>query len=176
MGELYDSLGVHTDIQASSRDSGAARTMSKIKILQYGLHIAVFLGLVVAGMKYINGSEFWNAIHSFNWSYAPLILGLTVGYLLVKAWRFIFLLHELSNANRWVVLRAYLAGQACTLLPGGVAARAGLLGQAGVPVADGAASVAMSSLSDQALLIICSLLSALWFEAARKPVLMLLAG
>ena len=150
--------------------------MKKLKVLKYALHVAVLLGLAVAATKYINGGEFWKAIHRFNWLHAPLILALSVAYVVVKGWRFVFLLRQLTNANRWVVLRAYIAGQACTLLPGGIAARAALLEQVNVPIADSAAAIALSSLSDQVLLIICSLLAALWFEAARKPVLILLSG
>lgn len=150
--------------------------MKKFKYLQYGLHVLVLLGLIAAGVKYVNGGEFLRAIHTFNWIYAPLILASTIAYLGVKGWRFVYQMRQMTEANGWVVFRAYVAGQACTLVPGGIAARAGILKQAGVPVADSAASVAMSSLLDQLLLMLCSLVAALWFETARKPVLILLAA
>jgi hypothetical protein len=135
----------------------AARRSSQIvkrkrrysRLLTYSLHAAVLVGLVVAATKYISGKEFLRGVQRFDWSYAPLILALTVAYVLIKGWRFIFQLDQLADVNRWVILRVYLAGQACTLLPGGMAARAGMLEQAGVPVEDSAASIALSSLSDQ---------------------------
>src|SRR5688572_16752145 len=150
--------------------------MKKPKYLQYILHAAVFIGLIIAATKYIKGDECWRAMRQFDWTYAPLVLSLTVAYLLVKGGRFVRLLRHLTGANRWTVLRGYIAAQAATLLPGGIAARAGILEQAGVPLADSGAAVAHSSFTDQITLIACALLSALWFDAARKPALMLLAG
>ncbi len=90
--------------------------------------------------------------------------------MLVKGWRFVRVLDQLEGINRWVVLRGYIATQAATMFPGGVAARAGILEQAGVPVERSAAAIAYSSFSDQITLIACALLSAMWFEVARKPV------
>jgi uncharacterized protein (TIRG00374 family) len=139
-------------------------------------HILVLGGLIFAATKYIDGKEAWRAFRAFNWIYAIPVLLLTVSYLLVKGWRFVRVLDQLQDIDRWVVMRGYIAAQAATLLPGGLAARAGILEQAGVPVAKSAAAIAHSSLSDQAMLISCSLLSALWFETARKPVAILLAA
>lgn len=143
---------------------------------QYVLHALVLVGIGFAGMKYINGDLFWDAVHRFRWTYAPLILGLTLLYVLVKGLRFVRQLRELVPARRSVILRAYVAGQACTLLPAGSTVRAGLLEQVGVPLHDSAASIAVSSLSDQAVLLFCALLSALWFEAARGPAMWILTG
>jgi len=150
--------------------------MKKTRYLNGILHVAVLAGLIYAGTKYINGDECWRAVRRFNWAYAPLILSLTTAYVLVKGWRFVFLLREFSDINRWVVLRGYVAAQAATLLPGGIAARAGIMEQIGVPLANSGAAVAHSSLADQAVLIACALVSALWFDAARKPALLLLTG
>jgi uncharacterized protein (TIRG00374 family) len=171
--------GVHAP--AGAEETGATRLglrrlgrHFRVKYLKYVLHAAVLIGLTAAGVKYINGDAFWRSVHHFEWSYAPVILLLTVTYMLVKGWRFVVQLRELTNTRRRLILKAYLAGQACTLLPGGAAVRAGLLDQVGVPVADSAASIALASLSDQAVLILCSLVSALWFEAARPPALTIL--
>ncbi len=143
---------------------------------RYLFHALVLLGIGLAGLKYINGELFWDAVHRFRWTYAPLILGLTSLYVLVKGLRFVRQLRELVPARRSIIMRAYVAGQACTLLPAGATVRAGLLEQVGVPVNDSAASIAVSSLSDQAVLLFCALLSALWFEAAREPAMMILTG
>nr|CAA9284784.1 hypothetical protein AVDCRST_MAG63-3881 [uncultured Armatimonadetes bacterium] len=150
--------------------------MKKVGWVKYLLHAAVLAGLVYAGMKYINGQELTRALHRFDWVYAPFILALSIGYVLVKGSRFVYLLRHLTHASRWTILRGYVAGQACTVLPGGMAARAGILEQAGVPVKDSGAAIAVSSLSDQAMFLVCALVSSLWFDAARKPVLIFLAG
>jgi uncharacterized protein (TIRG00374 family) len=149
--------------------------MKKLPLLKYGLHLLVIAGLVVAGMKYVNGDEFWKAIHRFNWWLAPLILSLTVVYLVIKGWRFVTLIRLFSDVPRPLILRAYIAGQAPALLPGGIAARAAFLEQVGIPMQKSGAAVAMSSMSDQFVLFSAAMLSALWFESARKPVLILLA-
>ncbi len=144
------------------------------RYFQYALHAAVLAGLVVAGMKYVNGDEFARALRRFDWVYAPFILLLTGGYVLIKAWRFTYQLRLVTKTSRSVVLRGYVAAQAATLLPGGIAARAAILEQAGVPVEDSAAAIALSSATDQGVLILCSLVSALRFDDAPKPVLILL--
>jgi uncharacterized membrane protein YbhN (UPF0104 family) len=133
------------------------------------------VGLVVAATKFVDGGDFWQAVHRFEWRFALPILALTVGYVLIKGWRFVYQMRQLTDARAGVIMRAYVAGQSCTVLPGGMAARAGLLEQAGVPVADSAASIALSSLSDHIVLILCAVLSALWFDAARKPALIFLS-
>ncbi len=142
--------------------------------MQYLLHVAVLGGLIMAGMKYVNGDDFMRALRRFDWRYAPVIFALSVGYVLVKGVRFVRMMREVCDVETGVLMRAYVAGQACTLLPGGVAARAALLSQVGVPPAKTAAPLAMSSLTDQALFVVCALVSALWYEQARRPVFLLL--
>lgn len=150
--------------------------MKKNSPFQYVLHAAVVVGMVVAGTKYINGDEFTRAIKQFNWLYAPFIMSLSLMYVGVKAWRFAYMLRELADTSRSMVMRSYFAAQACTLLPGGIAARAAILEQAGVPVTKSAAAIAISSMSDQIVLIGCSIVAALWFPSARQPVFFLLGG
>lgn len=144
--------------------------------LRYVLHVGVLVGLVWAGTKFINGAEFWAAIHRFEWTYLPYVLACTLTYFALKAARFSYLLRRVNRARTGVLLRAYLAGQAYTVLPGGVAARAGLLKQAGIPVEQSGAAVALSSLSDGLALLFGALISALWFDAARKPALVFLSA
>lgn len=147
---------------------------NKYKYLQYALHAAVLVGLIVAGMKYVNGGDFARALQKFNWAYAPLICLLSLLYVLIKGWRFTRMMHHLEDVSRLTIMRAYVAGQACTLLPGGGAARAGLLKQVGIPAAETAAPLALCAFFDQAMFLICALIAALWFESARKPVLVFL--
>jgi uncharacterized protein (TIRG00374 family) len=149
--------------------------MKKLRWLQYALHAAVLGGLIFAATKYMDSGEFTRALARFDWRYIPLICLLGLASVLVKGWRFTQMMRELENVSRRMILRAYVAGQACTLLPGGGAARVGMLKQAGIPASETAAPLAMSSLTDQAMFIICSLIAALWFESARRPVMILLS-
>ena len=149
-------------------------SQKKRPYLQYGLTVAVLVGLVVAAARYLNGAEVLNAMRSFNYALMPLMLLLSTGDLLLKAWRFVLLLRPVSAVRPGIAFRAYLAGQAVTLLPGGVAGRAGLMKQAGVPVAKSGGPVLFSSVLDQSVFIGGSLLAALWFEAARGAAIVLL--
>ena len=142
--------------------------------LKYGLHAAVLVGLVIAGFKYLNGDDIWTAIRSFNYVYMPFILLLATLYFVLKAWRFYILLTPFAEVKRGPVMRAYAAGQAMTLVPGGIAARVGLLKQAEVPVEDSSVPVAFSSLADQAVFIVGALIAAIFFEPARTPAYIIL--
>lgn len=143
--------------------------------MKYALHAAVLLGVVWAGVKYIDGDQFRRALHSFQWGYAPLVAALGLASLFTKAWRFATMLRQTQEIERPTVMKAYIAGQSATLLPGGIAARAGLLDQVGVNVGQSSPSIALSSITDQLGFLVCGIVSALFFEAARKPVLIFLA-
>lgn len=142
--------------------------------LKYTLHAGVLIGIGFAAAKYISGDELITALRQFNWLYALPIMALSTGYLLSKAWRFHLLLKPLTPLAWSVTTRAYIAGQTMTLLPGGIAARAGLLKQAGVPVGTSSAPIALSSLLDQVVFLLCTLLAALWFDQARKPLVIVM--
>jgi uncharacterized membrane protein YbhN (UPF0104 family) len=148
--------------------------MDARKILPYGINIAILGGLVVAAVKYVDSDEFLQALARFDWSYAPAVLGLSLGYLGVKSWRFAVQLRRLARAHRGVVARGYVASHAATLIPGGFAMRAAVLEQAGVPPPDSAASLVLSSIADLLFLFVGALVSALWFDDARRPVLIAL--
>jgi len=118
----------------------------------------------------------WEAVRQFDWRFAPVILAITGAYLWLKGRRFVGQMRAFTDARDGVVMQAYLAGQACTLLPGGVTARAGLLRQIGVPVEDSAASITLASASDQLALILFAIISALWVDSVRKPMAIVLTG
>lgn len=147
----------------------------KSSYLKHILTIAVLVGLGMAAYKYLNGEEVLDALRNFDYIYAPFILALSAAYLLLKAWRFVFLTRPLSALAWNIIFKAFVAGQAATLLPGGVAARSGLMHQVGMPVARSSVPVALSSLQDQVVFILGSLVAALWFEYARMPALVILA-
>ena len=97
---------------------------SKAWVVKYALHAAVLGGVIVAGVRYVEGDLFLRALHRFDWVYAPCILLLTVLYVFVKAWRFATQIRLVARVRRSVIIRSYFAAQAATLLPGGIAARA----------------------------------------------------
>jgi uncharacterized protein (TIRG00374 family) len=142
--------------------------------LKYLLHVAVLIGLVIAGFRYLNGAEVWNALTRFSYGYLPFILGLSAVYMLLKAWRFYILLEPFSDAQVGTVMRAYAAGQAATLLPGGIAARAGILQQADVPLEESSVPVAFSSIYDQIVFISAALIAAIFYAPARQPAFIIL--
>jgi uncharacterized protein (TIRG00374 family) len=145
------------------------------KLLKYLLHVAVLAGVAWAAVKTIDGDQFRRALHEFDWIYAPFIALLGVASMVVKSWRFATLLRQVADVPRSVAMKAYVAGQSMTLLPGGIAARAGLLEQVGVPIEKSSPAIAMSSVTDQLGFLICGIVSAFFFEPARKPVMILLA-
>lgn len=147
----------------------------KSKYLKYVLHVVILVGLILAAVKYINGEEVLQALRSYNYAFAPALLGLSALYLALKAWRFIQLMRPVSDVSGNVMFRGYVAGTAATLVPGGVAARAGLMNQAGISVAKSGMPVALSSILDQVSFVGSALLAAIWFENIRGPVLILLA-
>lgn len=144
------------------------------QLAKYGFYALVLVGLGVAARNYLSGEAFVRALGAFRYAYVPLILGLTVAYVLLKGWRFKVFLAPLSELGRWVILRVYLAGQVATLLPAGGAARVAVLGEVGVPLPKAGAAVLFASLTDQTVLIAGVFLCALWFEEARLPALIAL--
>lgn len=144
---------------------------NKSKYLQYALHIAILGGLVYAFAKYVNGQEVLKALQAFDYGLLPFMLGLVLLYFLSKAARFVLLMNPFAaELPKITTAKAYIAGQAATLLPGGIAARAGLMKQAGVPVAESSVPVAFSSAYDQLIFLGGGLIAALFFPAARLPV------
>ena len=151
------------------------KSLGSDKILKYGLHLAILAGVAYAAVKYLNGEELLHALQSFHYGYAPFILLFSTSSLLLKAWRFVVLMKPFATGvPGQVTLKAYIAGQAVTLLPGGIVARAGLMKQVNIPVAKSGVPIAFSSIFDQSLFILGSLGAALWFEAAQLPALILL--
>jgi uncharacterized protein (TIRG00374 family) len=148
----------------------------KGKYLKYTLHIVVLAGLFIAAIKYINGEEVLRALRSYDYAFAPTLLSLSALYLAMKAWRFIRLMRPVSDVPGNILFRGYVAGTAATLLPGGVAARAGLMNQAGVSVAKSGVPVALSSILDQIAFVGSALLAAFWFESIRLTVMILLGS
>lgn len=151
--------------------------MGKSKnILKYSLHVAVILGVIWAATKTINGDDFARALHNFNWWLAPLVGLLGLASVTIKGWRFAGLLKQVCDLPTATSVKAYVAGQSMTLLPGGIAARAGLLQQVDVPVEKSSPAITLSSVTDQIGFLLCGIVASFWFEPARKPVLALIVA
>jgi uncharacterized protein (TIRG00374 family) len=138
--------------------------------LKYLLHASVLGGLIIAAVKFVDGGDFLRALSKFQWAYLPFVCALSLASIFVKGERFVTMMRRITDAPRDVLRRAYVSGQACTLIPGGAAARAGILEQAGIPAGETAAPLAVSSLTDQAMFLGCTVIAALWVESIRRPV------
>lgn len=146
------------------------------KYLRLALPVIIVGGMVYGVMKYVNGEELFEALQQFNYSYAPIMLAASTIYLLVISWRFVILLRPLSDIRWQTPFKSFIASQPGLLIPGGLALRAGILNQAGVPLGKGSIPVLLSSVLDQTTFFSISLIAALWFPPARTPVLITLAG
>lgn len=148
----------------------------KKKWLPYALHAAVLGGMAYAGMKYVDGEALTKALRGFQWWYAPLICLCTLIYVFIKGWRFAGMMREVvPDVSRGTLMRAWFAGQAATLLPGGTAARAGMLAEVGVAPEKTAAPLLLSAWSDHALFLVCAVTGALFIPSVRPAVGYLLA-
>jgi uncharacterized protein (TIRG00374 family) len=147
----------------------------KRKYVKYILHVAVIAGLIVAAVNYLNGEAVINALTSFDYAYAPFMVLLSAAVLLVKGLRFVPLMRPLTDLGRAVLTRGYVAGQPATLVPGGVAARMGIMHQVGVPISESTIAVAFAGLIDYATYILGTVIAAIFFEEARRPALVALA-
>lgn len=151
------------------------KSLGKGKLLRIGLQVVILLGLVIATAKYVNGQELLSAVTSARFRWIPFILLIVTAHLALKAWRFVLLMEPFSaDVPRLVTFKAYVAGQAATLVPGGVAARAGLMKQVNVSVAQSSAPVAFSNGLDQVVFIVGSLVASFWFRPLRTPILILI--
>lgn len=147
---------------------------NKAKYIKYGLHIAILIGLVWAFVKYVNGEEVVKALQNFNYIYLPFMIALSLGYFLLKGARFVILMSPFTkNLKNRLIYKGYVAGQPATLLPGGIAARAALMNQIGIPVSQSSVPIAVHSGWDQVVFLLGGLIAAFWFPAARTPVLII---
>jgi uncharacterized membrane protein YbhN (UPF0104 family) len=139
--------------------------------LHWLLGLAIIGGLGLAAAKYLHGAAVAAALARFHWLYGVPILLFSSLYLLLKAGWFAMAVQALCAVRPGVVARAYLAGQPATLLPGGIAARLGLLAEVGVPAASSAAPVLLNSLLDQLCFLSLALVAGLWYAQARAATL-----
>lgn len=145
--------------------------------LKYSLHIVILGGLIWAIVEYVDGQAVLRALQAFDQNTLPIVLALAIIFMVVRGMRFLLLIHPFAKkVQNWVIFKGYLSGQAAVLLPGGIAARAGLMNQVGVPVAQSSVPVAFHSGWDQVLFLLGGMVAALWFPAARLPVLIVLGG
>ncbi len=147
-----------------------------MKYLKYVLHAVILIGLIIAAQRYLNSAEVLEALRNFDPVYLILLILVPAVQLALKGWRFEVFLRPFGRSNASAVIRAYAAGQPATLIPGGIAARVGLLRQAGVAIPTAMTAVLFSSLADQAIFILGLFALALWFPEARTAALITLAA
>jgi uncharacterized protein (TIRG00374 family) len=144
--------------------------------LHLALSVVIITGLGIAAWKYLSAEEMLEALREFRYAYAAPILALSVLYLYFKSLRFIALLRPMASLSAGLLIRVYFAGQPATVIPGGVAARAALLAEPGVPPGSSCGPIIYSSLMDQLMFIVATLLAALWYPPARGIALWSLAA
>lgn len=137
------------------------------------LSVATLVGLIVAGYKYLDWNQMVQAWNKFTWSALIWLLLLAAGYLIFKAWRFVILTEPIRDTPGGTVFRGYAASQAASLLPGGFAARAVLLTEAGIPVERSVGPVLANSGFDQFVLLLSALVMAYWYPQLRVPAMIL---
>jgi len=145
----------------------------KTAYIKYLLHIAIIAGVVVAAISYLDWQEVIEALRLFDMIFLTPILIISTLYVFLKAVRFIPLMRPVTDLPANVIFRGFVAGTAVTIIPGGVAARAGLMRQVGVPIANSTGPVILSSMLDQIAFVLGALVSAIWFEPARTPAMFL---
>ena len=143
-------------------------------VLRHGLSIVFLIGLFMAAHKYLSWNLMREAWSKFSWGAVGLLLVLPALYLLLKGWRFVLLMRSaVPEVPDSVVLRGYVASQSASLLPGGFAMRAAILGQAGVPVERAVGPVLANSGIDQFVLLVAGLFLAYWYQGVRTAALVL---
>lgn len=145
-----------------------------MKYLKYILHVVVILGVVLAGVRYLDSEVVLDSLGSFTLPLVILVLSIPALQLALKSWRFVVFLRPLVRLRSSVIFRAYAAGQPATLLPGGIVARIGLMKEVEVPVGTSSAAVLFSSLFDQVVFVLALMLAALLFPAARAAAMIVL--
>lgn len=143
-------------------------TGKRARYLQYGLSSIILVGLIYAGFKYVNGGELVQALSSFAYPLIPAMLTINAFSLFLRGWRFVYLMRPISDLSSRIFVKGYIAGQSATLVPGGIAARAGLMKQVGVPLAKSSVPVAFVSLLDVLASLTGISLAAFFFHEARN--------
>ena len=143
--------------------------------LKYVLHAVVILGVGAAAFRYLDSGAVLSALTLYTLPTAALIVLIPALQLALKSWRFVVFIRPLARVPAGVPLRAYAAGQPATLLPGGIAARVGLMRQAGVKIGTSSAAVLFSSLFDQLVFAAGLALAAFLFPSVRGTALIVFA-
>ncbi len=141
--------------------------MNKAKLLNYFIQGAILLGLIWAGVKYLNLRDIVEAFEHFQWSLLPVMIALSIANFVIKAYRFNTFLQAITKVPSRPILKGYLAGQAATILPGGVLARTALMKQINISPAHSMTAIIISSLQDQVIFVLGLFIAALRYEDAR---------
>ncbi len=139
-----------------------------MKRLHTVLSVIFLIGLAAAGYRYLSLDLMMQAWRKFSVGTLGILVLLPVLYLLLKGWRFVLLMRpvveEISDAT---VLKGYAASQSASLLPGGFAARAAVMTQAGIPMERSVGPVLANGGMDQLVLLLSGLFLAFWYDELR---------
>lgn len=142
--------------------------------LKHGFSLVIFLGVALAGFKYLDLDLMLQAWRKFSWKALGALWLFPAIYLWVKAWRFQLLMSSADPELRpGTILRGYAASQSASLLPAGFAARSAILAQAGVPMERSMGPVLANSALDQFALLIGGLFVGIWYQQVRPAALTL---
>lgn len=132
-------------------------------------------GLVLAAYKYLSLDLMLQAWRKFSWPTLGVLVCLPAIYLCLKGYRFVLLMHSASEdkLSTKTLLRGYAASQSASLLPGGFAARAALMAQAGIPAERSVGPVLANGGMDQLVLLVLGLFLATSYRQVRPAALIL---
>jgi uncharacterized protein (TIRG00374 family) len=139
------------------------------KWLRWALHAAIVIGLIVAAIRYLDTEELLEAFGRFEWLYAIPIVFLGLLHVAVKGWRFITLINKFDELDRWVGMKAFMAGQAAVLVPAGTTARAGMMKEIGISSSKTGGMIIVLALMDHLVYVLMTLYGAYFWEPARMP-------
>jgi uncharacterized protein (TIRG00374 family) len=142
-------------------------------ILRAFLGALTIIGLTVAGYRFLDYEALMKAWNRFSWGSVTWLLLLPALYLAAKGCRFRELVRPVSSASTKPVFLGYVASQAASLLPGGVAMRAAMMHRVGVPVEKSSGPILANSGADQLFLLSAGLLLCYYYSELRTTAFIL---
>jgi uncharacterized protein (TIRG00374 family) len=133
--------------------------------------LVVIAAACFAGAKFLTAQEVFSAMRRFDWGFAAPILGASSLYLVFSVLRFATLLRPVTGMPLWALARGYLGAQPASAIPGGVAFRAAIFRRVGIPAASTSVPILLSSALDQLVMVLITVVAALWFRQARHAAL-----
>jgi uncharacterized protein (TIRG00374 family) len=146
-----------------------------MKLVRKLLPFVISIVLVIVLVSYAPWGEVANILSDFDLGTIFVLIGLSLAYYGLKAFRFWWLLIAMDIRKPfWLVALSYISAQPASQLPGGEVFRSHALAkQAGVPVKKSIAQFTMQGILEGAGLATVMLVSALALHAVRVPAILL---